>query len=88
METLERDTEYIVRQAGLESLLLNKLPKAKKTKISNSSRNKTSALIPKYFSQIKEDLLRQLLEIYQLDFDLFNYDSSKYMQIVQKTLKG
>jgi Sulfotransferase family len=38
----------------------------------------------RYFSQIDEDLLQQILEIYQLDFDLFDYDSSKYAKMVQK----
>lgn len=48
METFQRDTEYIIRQAGLETLLLNKVPKVKEQKISNrSSKNETSSLIPK-----------------------------------------
>lgn len=38
---------------------------------------------PRYFSQIDEAILEQILEIYQLDFDLFNYDSSKYLKMVQ-----
>lgn len=38
----------------------------------------------RYFSQIDEDLLQQVLDIYQLDFDLFDYDSSKYNKMVQK----
>lgn len=105
METFQRDTEYIIRQAGLETLLLNKVPKSKDLKISNrSSRNETNALIPKwveqwkffdaqgwrlenisrYFSQIDEETLTKVLEIYQLDFDLFDYDSSKYSKMVQK----
>lgn len=105
METFQRDTEYIIRQAGLETLLLNKVPKAKEQKISNRShKNDTIASIPKwvvtvtrrlrfeiclsrYFSQIDEELLRQILEIYQLDFDLFDYDSSKYHQLVKKSKK-
>lgn len=48
METFQRDTEYIIRQAGLETLLLNKVPKMKEQKITNrSSKNETSSLIPK-----------------------------------------
>lgn len=29
-------------------------------------------------------MLKEILEMYQLDFDLFNYDSSKYLKMVQK----
>jgi len=47
METFERDSEYIIRQAGLETLLLNKVPKTKESKISNRSKNKTTSLIPR-----------------------------------------
>lgn len=39
----------------------------------------------RYFSQIDESLLTQILEIYQLDFDLFDYDSSKYWKLVRKS---
>jgi len=38
----------------------------------------------RYFSQIDRNLLKDILEIYQIDFDLFNYDSSKYWKIVQQ----
>lgn len=47
METFQRDTEYIIRQAGLETLLLNKMPKQKENKISNRNINHTDLLIPK-----------------------------------------
>jgi hypothetical protein len=40
----------------------------------------------RYFSLIDEELLTQILEIYQLDFDLFDYDSSKYLKMVQKSV--
>ena len=48
METFQRDTEYIIRQAGLETLLLDKLPKMREQKITNrSAKNDTSQQIPK-----------------------------------------
>ncbi|CAG9799276.1 unnamed protein product [Chironomus riparius] len=84
METFDRDSEYIIRQAGLETLLLNKVPNTKVSKISNRSKNNTASLISRYFSQIDRHLLEDILEIYQLDFDLFNYNSSKYWKIVQQ----
>lgn len=42
-------------------------------------------IIFRYFSQIDEDILKQIIDIYQLDFDLFDYDSSKYLKMVQKS---
>lgn len=48
METFQRDTEYIIRQAGLETLLLNKMPKTKERKITNSSPNSTKKLMSKW----------------------------------------
>lgn len=48
METFQRDTEYIIRAAGLETLLLNKVPKNNEMKITNRSpKNDTNQLIPK-----------------------------------------
>lgn len=47
VETFQRDTEYIIRQTGLETLLLNKLPQTKSKYISNRGTSDTKILIPK-----------------------------------------
>lgn len=48
VETFQRDTEYIIRQTGLETLLLNKLPIGKKIRsITNESARRTTELINK-----------------------------------------
>ncbi|XP_037958197.1 carbohydrate sulfotransferase 11 [Teleopsis dalmanni] len=84
VETFKRDSEYIIRQAGLESLLLGKLPKHKLRKIGNQASGiKTDALLERYFSEINRKTLDQLLDIYRLDFELFNYNFSKYYDVVQ-----
>uniref|UniRef100_A0A8W7P8V5 Carbohydrate sulfotransferase n=1 Tax=Anopheles coluzzii TaxID=1518534 RepID=A0A8W7P8V5_ANOCL len=83
METFQRDSEYIIRQAGLETLLLNKMPRYKARWITNRSTSDTRNLIPRYFAQIDEKLLTDVLEIYQLDFELFGYNSTKYYGYVQ-----
>ncbi|XP_053676451.1 carbohydrate sulfotransferase 11-like [Anopheles nili] len=83
METFQRDSEYIIRQAGLETLLLNKMPRYKARWITNRSTSDTRNLIPRYFAQIDEKLLTDVLEIYQLDFELFGYNSTKYYSYVQ-----
>lgn len=49
METFQRDTEYIIRQAGLETLLLDKVPKMREQKITNRSlKNDTNLQISKW----------------------------------------
>ncbi|XP_050100964.1 carbohydrate sulfotransferase 11-like [Anopheles aquasalis] len=83
METFQRDSEYIIRQAGLETLLLNKMPRYKARWITNRATSDTRNLIPRYFAQIDEKLLTDVLEIYQLDFELFGYNSTKYYSYVQ-----
>ncbi|XP_062547930.1 carbohydrate sulfotransferase 11 [Armigeres subalbatus] len=82
VETFQRDSEYIIRQAGLESLLLNKLPRSRLRSITNRAVSNTKNLTPRYFSQIDERLLTEVLEIYQLDFELFGYNSTKYYSYV------
>ncbi|XP_055639200.1 carbohydrate sulfotransferase 11 [Toxorhynchites rutilus septentrionalis] len=86
VETFQRDSEYIIRQAGLETLLLNKLPRSKARAIANRSTSNTRSLTPRYFSQIDEHLLTEVLEIYQLDFELFGYNSTKYYSFVQESM--
>lgn len=51
LETFQRDTEYIIRQAGLETLLLNKVPSKKMRLILNYSSSQTAKLITKYVNQ-------------------------------------
>lgn len=48
VETFNRDSEFIIRQAGLESLLLGKLPKMLSRKIGNLSKGaKTNSSLEK-----------------------------------------
>lgn len=47
VETFKRDSEYIIRQAGLEMLLLNKLPAKKIKSITNQSTEATKNYITK-----------------------------------------
>lgn len=85
-ETFQRDSEYIIRQAGLESLLLGlgKLPQRKLRKIGNQARSgvKSEALVERYFDDLDRSTLDQLLKIYRIDFELFDYDYRKYYDMV------
>ncbi|EDW64577.1 carbohydrate sulfotransferase 11 [Drosophila virilis] len=83
-ETFQRDSEFIIRQAGLESLLLGKLPRRKLRKIANRARNgvKSEELVERYFADLDRSTLDQLLKIYRIDFELFDYDYLKYYNMV------
>lgn len=90
IETFQRDSEYIIRQSGLETLLLNRLPatggtKRKISSIANESISQTAKLINKYFSKIDDTMLKDLLQIYGPDFDLFGYNSTKYFDLVKSS---
>lgn len=47
METFQRDTEYIIRQAGLETLLFNKMPQKREKEISNRADDDTRSIVAK-----------------------------------------
>lgn len=47
VETFRRDTEYIIRQAGLETLLFNTVPQKRMNAISNRSTGATSGMVAK-----------------------------------------
>ncbi|EDV57849.1 carbohydrate sulfotransferase 11 [Drosophila erecta] len=85
-ETFQRDSEFIIRQAGLESLLLGlgKLPQRKQRKIGNQARSgiKSEALVERYFADLDRSTLDQLLKIYRIDFELFDYDYRRYYDMV------
>lgn len=83
-ETFQRDSEFIIRQAGLESLLLGKLPRRKLRKIGNQARSgvKSEELVERYFGELDRSTLDQLLNIYRIDFELFDYDYLKYYNMV------
>ncbi|XP_017132290.1 carbohydrate sulfotransferase 11 [Drosophila elegans] len=85
-ETFQRDSEFIIRQAGLESLLLGlgQLPQRKQRKIGNQARSgvKSEALVERYFADLDRSTLDQLLKIYRIDFELFDYDYRKYYDMV------
>ncbi|XP_058826419.1 carbohydrate sulfotransferase 11 [Topomyia yanbarensis] len=85
VESFQRDSEYIIRQAGLETLLLNKLPQSKARAIANRAASNTKTLVERYFSEIDVRLLTDVLEIYQLDFEMFGYNSTKYYSYVQES---
>lgn len=82
VETLKRDNDYVIYQAGLESLLLKPINEKRirvKTIMNKAKDGKdTKRLRKKYFKQLDKQNLNDLLEIYGIDFEMFGYDSNVY----------
>lgn len=86
LETLTRDQEYIIRRAGLENILMPSRYNDRPRIILNKARDgkKTYDLTKRYYSQLSEEQLKKLYNIYGLDFEMFGYNITKYYEIVKK----
>lgn len=80
-ETLLADSSYIIKKLHLENKLKHQSWKA--INKAYDGRN-TKDLLPKYFKQLTSEQLNKLLSVYRLDFELFDYDSTKYYNMVMK----
>ncbi|KAI5636389.1 sulfotransferase family domain-containing protein [Phthorimaea operculella] len=92
VETLARDSAYVIQQIGVAHLLNSKATTDRRTrlrKIINKSKDgrNTTTLLRHYFKQIDDKMLTDLLEIYGTDFEMFGYDSEVYRTYVRKELK-
>ncbi|PSN31927.1 hypothetical protein C0J52_21772 [Blattella germanica] len=87
LETLTRDQEYIIRRAGLENILMLSKHKDRPKTVLNKARDgkNTNDLVKKYYSQLSEQQLKKLFNIYGIDFEMFGYNMTKYYSMVQKT---
>ncbi|XP_045512825.1 carbohydrate sulfotransferase 11-like [Pieris brassicae] len=88
VETLSMDSSYVIQQLGLGHLLSPRV-KDRRTRlrtVMNKSRDgkNTSALLRYYFGQINKQMLKDLLDIYGIDFYMFGYDSDVYNKYVRK----
>lgn len=88
VETLRRDTRFVILQLGLGHVLDRKV-KDRRTRIRtvmNKSRDgkNTTSLIKRYYSQLDERMLSDLLQIYGIDFEMFGYDAKVYNRYIRK----
>ncbi|CAH2107501.1 unnamed protein product [Euphydryas editha] len=88
VETLSRDSTFVVQQLGLGHILGRKVRnrRMRLRTVMNKSRDgkNTSALLKYYFGQLNMHMLDKLLEIYGIDFEMFGYDSNIYRSYVRK----
>lgn len=88
VETLSRDSAYVIHQLGLGHVL-GRTVGDRRTRLrtvmnkSKDGRN-TTALLKYYFSQLDEPMLDSLLEIYGVDFEMFGYDANIYRKFIRK----
>ena len=85
METFEEDLKYIVLKLGLENLLpietittLRKNRSDQKKSLKHKDRTKKSL---EYFSELEKSQIKELYNIYQIDFEMFGYDASDYLTL-------
>ncbi|XP_042219217.1 carbohydrate sulfotransferase 11-like [Homarus americanus] len=74
METFSEDSQYIIKQLGLEDSLQVEW-------IHRTSNTKTSDIASTYFSQLTANQVDQLYQKYRLDFELFGYDYEDYRKM-------
>jgi len=76
LETLEKDSAHILQSLGVSS----RLPK------SHTTQGKTTDnLVSTFYSQINQDLLSKLYNLYKFDFLLFNFTATEYETFVQSS---
>ncbi|KAK7078753.1 hypothetical protein SK128_004287 [Halocaridina rubra] len=81
VETLGPDQEYIIRELGLENVLYNS-----HTHASNfDPYNGTNEAAHHYFGQVPIGLLKDIIKLYQPDFQLFSYSPDIYIDLTNKT---
>lgn len=75
METLQQDQIYTLRAARVDHLVR---PKWQHRTV---PRGKTTSDIARmYFSQLTQTDVQKLYQKYQLDFELFGYDTKTYLE--------
>ncbi|CAG9785176.1 unnamed protein product [Diatraea saccharalis] len=88
VETLPRDSGYVIQQLGLGHVLSPKVTnrRIRLRTVMNKSKDgrNTTALLKHYFNQLDESMLNDLLKIYGIDFEMFGYNSKIYNQYVRK----
>ncbi|KAL4708385.1 hypothetical protein ACJJTC_019621 [Scirpophaga incertulas] len=88
VETLSRDSAYVIQQLGLGHLLDKGVSNRRirlRTVMNKSKDGKnTTALMKYYFNQLDKKMLDDLLQIYGIDFEMFGYNPKMYYLYVRK----
>ena len=68
-----RDQVYVIKVAGLQGLIKPRWQH-------KTYHEKGEDISKRYFSQLSKEEVKKLYELYQLDFELFDYDYEKYLE--------
>ena len=71
LETMEQDLHYISKMAGLEF--------KKGVRRQSSSGGSTTELARKYFMKLDSNVVRQLYQCYEVDFEMFGYSVESFI---------
>lgn len=76
-ETIDLDNEYIIQESKLQGEFVNMHTHAS----INDEFKSTSEAVNHYFSEVPVALLREIVELYKPDFQLFEYDPEPYLKL-------
>lgn len=68
-ETLDQDSEFILKQVGETGISFPQAPKS----------SSTTSKLRKYFDSLQHDIIRQLYNVYIMDFKLFGYNLQEFL---------
>jgi chondroitin 4-sulfotransferase 11 len=68
-ETLDQDSDFILKQVGETRITFPRAPKA----------SSTTSNLRKYFGSLQNDVIRRLYDIYVMDFKLFGYNLHEFL---------
>ena len=86
-ETFDQDTRVLLQKLNLSHLLppIGKLKKQNDSQMRRRSPNSaSSSLVDSYLNELTPELLRGLRKVYEIDFDLFEYDKKENFQFLKK----
>ena len=78
-ETLEEDNQYIASQLGIDDYTELLRPEL----ANRNKRGPTGSRAKQYFSQVTQEELMQVYKMFHMDFVMFNYTISDYLEYVR-----
>ena len=69
-ETLERDSEEVIRSAGIGHLV--------KIHKKNAGKEKSAEVTRSLLKKLGKDLYNKIVDVYKVDFDIFGYEKKRF----------
>ena len=78
METFDRDQEYLLEKSGIKDKV-----KTVKKHVKNNPRS-SEKFVQKYLDQLSPSIFEKIVNMYFIDFQIFNYPIPKQSKEVEK----